>query len=115
MAALLKNPLKHRNYQIFQMPPYLYLIGPQRPFILPSSMLLTKSAQFTPKFALNRLTILYDGTSGKICGDVIDFPIEAGTRQGGIESPTVFNWFFDWVLKVAAYEIDQCFPKSWGI
>ena len=59
--------------------------------------------------------LLYDGTSGKICGDVTDFPIEAGTRQGGIESPTVFNWFFDWVPKVAAYEIDQRFPNGWGI
>lgn len=61
------------------------------------------------------LWLLYDGTSGKICGDVTGFSIEAGTRQGGIESCTVFNWFFDWVLNIADHEIDQRFPNGWAI
>ena len=65
------------------------------------------------KKLIDILWLLYEETSGKICGDVTDFPTEAGTRRGGIESPTIFNWFFEWVLKVAAHEINHRFLNGW--
>ena len=39
----------------------------------------------------NFLRMLYDGMKCQIqvCADKIDFSIEAGTRQGGVESPPV--------------------------
>ena len=30
-------------------------------------------------------------------------------------SPCLFNYYFDYVLKVVAYEIDKVFPDGWGI
>ena len=41
--------------------------------------------------------------------------ILCGCRQGGLESPTLFNYYFDFVLKVCAEEIDRKFPDGWGI
>ena len=43
---------------------------------------------------------LYEGTIAKITGSKIYFGIFCGCRQGGIESPTLFNYYFDFVLKV---------------
>ena len=43
------------------------------------------------------------------------FDVLVGCRQGGQESPCLFNYYFDYVLKVAAYEIDKVFPVGWGI
>ena len=43
------------------------------------------------------------------------FETEVGCRQGGQESPCLFNYYFDFVLKIAAKEIDQVFPDGWGI
>ena len=44
-----------------------------------------------------------------------NFDVLIGCRQGGQESPCIFNYFFDYVLKVAACEIDKHFPDGWGI
>ena len=38
-----------------------------------------------------------------------------GCRQGGQESLSIFNNYFDYVLKVAAGEIDHIFQEGWRI
>ena len=38
-----------------------------------------------------------------------------GCRQGGQESPCLFNYYFDYVLRIAAHDIDKEFPDGWGI
>ena len=35
--------------------------------------------------------------------------------QGGQESPCIFTYYFDYVLKVAACETDKQFPDGWSI
>ena len=58
---------------------------------------------------------LYDGTTAYISGTKVHFDILTGCRQGGLESPTLFNYYFDFVLKVCAKEIDHKFPDGWGL
>ena len=43
------------------------------------------------------------------------FDILIGCRQGVQESPCIFNYYFVYVLKIAAHEIDKAFPNGWGI
>ena len=43
------------------------------------------------------------------------FEVLIGCRQGGQESPVLFNYYFDFVLKIAACEIDKAFPNGWGL
>ena len=58
---------------------------------------------------------LYDGTTVIISGSKVQFDILVGCRQDGLESPTLFNYYFDFVLKVCAEEIDRKFPDGWGL
>ena len=58
---------------------------------------------------------LYDGTTAFISGTKTHFDILVGCRQGGLESPTLFNYYFDFVLKICAEEIDRKFPDGWGL
>ena len=58
---------------------------------------------------------MYEGTTASFVGMKSRFDILIGCRQGGQESPCLFNLYFDYVLKVAANEIDKCFPEGWGI
>ena len=58
---------------------------------------------------------MYEGTTASIVGMKSKFDILIGCRQGGQELPCLFNLYFDYVLKVAANEIDKCFPEGWGI
>ena len=58
---------------------------------------------------------LYEGTTAMVCGSKVKFDILIGCRQGGLESPTLFNYYFDFVLKVCAEEIDRKFPDGWGL
>ena len=58
---------------------------------------------------------LYDGTTAIITGSKVQFDLLIGCRQGGLESPTLFNYYFDFVLKVCAQEIDKKFPDGWGL
>ena len=37
------------------------------------------------------------------------------TKFGGQESPCIFTYYFDYVLKVAACETDKQFPDGWSI
>ena len=58
---------------------------------------------------------MYEGTTACIRGMEARFEVLVGCRQGGQESPCLFNYYFDYVLKVAASEIDKQFPDGWGI
>ena len=50
------------------------------------------------------LHLMYIGTTASIKGMRSTFDILIGCRQGGQESPCLFNYYFDFVLKVAARE-----------
>ena len=58
---------------------------------------------------------MYEGTTASIRGMKVKFDVLVGCRQGGQESPCLFNYYFDYVLKIAAHAIDQAFPDGWGI
>ena len=68
--------------------------------------------------ALHLIAILqkmYKGITASIQGTTAKFDVLIGCRQGGQESPCLFNYYFDYVLKVAAREIDKAYPDGWGI
>ena len=67
------------------------------------------------KHLVNILRKMYEGTTASIKGMGTVFDVLIGCRQGGQESPCLFNYYFDYVLKVAAEEIDKQFPNGWGI
>ena len=58
---------------------------------------------------------MYEGTTASIRGMKVKFDVLIGCRQGGQESPCLFNLYFDYVLRIAAHEIDRAFPDGWGI
>lgn len=64
---------------------------------------------------VNILKKLYEGTTASIRGMKAKFDVLVGCRQGGQESPCLFNYYFDYVLKIAAHRIDEAFPEGWGI
>ena len=51
------------------------------------------------------LKALYTGTSAAIKGSKQFFQVFSGCRQGGIESPVIFNIYLDFVLRRAEHEI----------
>lgn len=53
---------------------------------------------------------MYQGTTASIMGMKKLFDVLVGSRQGSQQSPSIFNYDFDYVLKVAACEIDKQFP-----
>ena len=68
--------------------------------------------------ASHLIAILYKmcrGATASIYGMKERFELLFGCRQRGQESPYIFNYYFDYVLKVAACEIDKKFPDGWGI
>ena len=66
-------------------------------------------------FIILLLKKIYDHTTAYISGTKAKFDILIGCRQGGLESPTCFNYYFDFVLKVCGNEIDKHFPDGWGV
>ena len=58
---------------------------------------------------------MYKNTTASIRGMKSTFDVLIGCRQGGQESPVLFNYYFDFVLKIAAWEIDRAFPNGWGL
>ena len=58
---------------------------------------------------------MYEATTASIRGTKTKFDVLMGCRQGGQESPCLFNIYFDYVLRVAAEKIDEEFPEGWGI
>ena len=67
------------------------------------------------KILTNIIKKMYEGTFAKIPGCKTIIEILCGCRQGGIESPTLFNYYFDYVLKICASEIDMVFPDGAGL
>ncbi len=61
---------------------------------------------------VNILKTLYTGTSAAIKGSKIFFKTLTGCRQGGVESPVIFNIFLDFVLRCAEHEVLQKFPNT---
>ena len=66
-------------------------------------------------FLIEILKLMYVGTTASIKGLRATFEVLVGCRQGGQESPVLFNYYFDFVLNIAALEIDKAFPKGWGL
>ena len=55
---------------------------------------------------------MYEGTTASIRGTQAKFDVLIGCRQGGQESPCLFNYYFDYVLKVAAHAINEAYPDG---
>ena len=55
---------------------------------------------------------MYTGTSAAIKGSKLFFKTFSGCRQGGIESPVIFNIYLDFVLRCAEQEVLQRFPNT---
>ena len=66
-------------------------------------------------YLLDILHLMYRKTTASIKGMRSFFEVLIGCRQGGQESPCLFNYYFDFVLKVAADEIDRMYPDGWGL
>ena len=58
---------------------------------------------------------IYTGTTAIITGSRKSFQIETGCRQGGIESPVLFNIHFDTVCRVLNYELKRVLGDDYGI
>ena len=65
-------------------------------------------------FLIEILKLMYVGTTASIKGLRATFEVLVGCRQGGQESPVLFNYYFDFVLNIAALEIDKAFPNGWA-
>ena len=61
---------------------------------------------------VNILKIFYTGTSAAIKGSKVFFQTFTGCRQGGLESPVLFNIYMDFVLRCAEHEVLQKFPNT---
>ena len=61
---------------------------------------------------VNILRVFYTGTSAVIKGSKTFFKTFTGCRQGGLESPVLFNVYMDFVLRCAEYEVLQQFPNT---
>jgi len=48
-------------------------------------------------------------------GRTLTFDVHVGCPQGGQESLCLFNYYFDYVLKVAVFTINEALPEGWGI
>ena len=52
------------------------------------------SREFLFRVLIYILRKLYDGITAAICGSKVKFDILIGFCQGGLESPTLFNYYF---------------------
>lgn len=64
---------------------------------------------------INLIKTIYTETTARITGLKRTFPINAGCRQGGIESPVLFNIYFDTVCRVLHFELKQMLGADYGI
>ena len=58
------------------------------------------------------LKVFYVGTSACIKGSKIFFKTFTGCRQGGLESPVLFNLDLDFVLRIVEHEVLEKFPNT---
>ena len=61
---------------------------------------------------VNILKVFYTGTSAAIKGSKLIFKTFTGCRQGGIESPVLFNIYLDFVLRCVEDEVLKKFPNT---
>ena len=61
---------------------------------------------------VNILKAFYTGTSAAIKGSKVFFQTITACRQGGVESPVIFNIDLDFVLTCVEYEVLQRFPNN---
>ena len=61
---------------------------------------------------INILKVFYTGTSAVIKGSKVFFQTFTGCRQGGLESPVLFNIYMDFVLRCAEHEVLEKFPNT---
>ena len=58
------------------------------------------------------LKSIYTGTIASIKNSKTNFNVHTGCRQGGLESPILFNIYIDFVLRCAEYEVLKKYPNS---
>ena len=58
------------------------------------------------------LKALYTGTTASIKNTANAFQVHTGCRQGGIESPVLFNIYMDFVLRCVEHEVLTKFPNT---
>ena len=58
------------------------------------------------------LKALYTGTKASIKNTVNSFQVHTGCRQGGIESPVLFNIYMDFVLRCVEHEVLSKYPNT---
>ena len=62
---------------------------------------------------VNILKALYTGTKGRIGNSDCWFDVGLGVRQGSVESPPCFVWYFDFVLKIVKKRVlDEVGPTG---
>ena len=61
---------------------------------------------------VNILKAFHTGTSAAIKGSKTFFKTFGGCRQGGVESPVLFNIYLDFVLRCAEHEVLQKYPNT---
>ena len=61
---------------------------------------------------VNILKVFYTGTSAAIKGSKLFFKTFTGCRQGGLESPVLFNIYLDFVLRCVEHEVLKQFPNT---
>ena len=61
---------------------------------------------------VNILKAFYTGTSAAIKGSKVFFQTITACRQGGVESPVIFNIYLDFVLTCVEYAVLQRFPNN---
>ena len=61
---------------------------------------------------VNILKAFYTGTSAAIKGSKVFFQTITACRQGGVESPVIFNIYLDFVLRCVEHEVLQRSPNN---
>ena len=61
---------------------------------------------------VNILKAFYTGTSAAIKGSKTVFKTFTGCRQGGVESPVLFNIYLDFLLRCAEHKVLQKYPNT---
>ena len=64
------------------------------------------------KTLTNILIALYAGTTAQVSGAKETFRTFSGCRQGGQESPCLFNVFLDHVLRICEHDIKEKYPNA---
>ena len=67
------------------------------------------------KHLVSLIQSIYTETTAKIKGSKNWFKVTSGCRQGGVESPFLFNIYMDTVCRVIEYELSTKLGDSYGI